>query len=483
MITTKLLSVFTSTVVKVVFFFYLCSSINLHAQNWPMANGNRERTSWAQFETVLKPPLEKTMEFSLLGGYESGMSFYNNMLFVSIELDPNRFVAFNSNDTAEVWHFEVPNSGGSVNFVPTVNDTLVLCGGQGGLGLYALDKFTRAEKWFNEIGNLYSANPIIDSSRIYLARDTILCLNILDGTPIWSKSFPVRTTPAVDDEKVYVCGNRKLIAYDKFTGDIKWQIFSSQRYYASIAIDDNFLYTWSNDSILAITKDSGKVHWSYLNTEGDLPDLSNGAIAISDSFMCYAVWENADKKGQLHTLDKITGSHIWHHTFDTTGTFTPTIANGTVYVINWKSESVWGFDLKTGDSIFYDNSEPYLGQPIVANNTLYAGTHGKVVAFKNLGTGINSTSSAEPKSFELFPNYPNPFNPSTTISFFLPQDDIVKLVIYNIQGQEVEVLINDELLSGLHKMLFNASNLSSGIYFYKITTSEFTSTKKLVLIK
>jgi len=83
-------------------------------------------------------------------------------------------------------------------------------------------------------------------------------------------------------------------------------------------------------------------------------------------------------------------------------------------------------------------------------------------------------------------NYPNPFNPSTTISFFLPQDDFVKLVIYNIQGQEVEVLINDELFSGLHKTVFNASNLASGIYFCKLICNgpeDFIQTKRMILLK
>ena len=98
-------------------------------------------------------------------------------------------------------------------------------------------------------------------------------------------------------------------------------------------------------------------------------------------------------------------------------------------------------------------------------------------------TSVNNQSVEMPSRFILFPNYPNPFNPSTTISFFLPKDDFVKLAIYNIQGQEVEVLINDELSSGLHKRVFNALKLASGIYFYKITTGEFTSTKKLALIK
>jgi outer membrane protein assembly factor BamB len=482
MITSRLLSPHVFTVVKVSLFVFLCSSLNLYAQNWPMANGNRERTSWAQFETVLNPPLEKTIEFPL-SGYESGMSFHNNTLFVSVELDPNRVIAFNPNDTTELWHFEIPNTMGSVNVVPAVNDSIVLCGGQHGLGLYALDRFTGNEKWFKELGSLYSVNPMIDSNRVYIVIDSLYCLDIADSSTIWTFPFGLEGTPVIDEDNVYICGNRKLICLDKINGNMKWQIYNSKWSYSSFCIDDNFIYTNSNDSILAITKDSGSVYWVYKNNDGQLPEFSVNSIAISDSFLCFVIWEDSVHKGQLHTLDKITGNHIWQHTFDTTGVYPPTIANGIVYAVNWKSKSVWGFDLQTGDSVFYDDSEPYLHQPIVADGKLYVGAFRKVVAFKNVGTGVSSNSFINQESFKLFPNYPNPFNPSTTISFFLPREDFVKLVVYNIEGQEVKMLINDELSSGLHKTVFDASNLASGIYFYKIITSEFSDTKKLALIR
>jgi hypothetical protein len=69
------------------------------------------------------------MEFSI-NGNASGLSFYDNMLFVSVGGKPNRLVAFNTINGGESWHFDVPNSLGSVNVAPAVNDSLVLCGGQ-----------------------------------------------------------------------------------------------------------------------------------------------------------------------------------------------------------------------------------------------------------------------------------------------------------------------------------------------------------------
>ena len=88
-----------------------------------------------------------------------------------------------------------------------------------------------------------------------------------------------------------------------------------------------------------------------------------------------------------------------------------------------------------------------------------------------------------PATFQLFQNYPNPFNPTTTIEFSLPERSFVKLTIYNTLGQEVEVLVNEEKQAGTHRIQFNASNLPSGIYFYRLETSKFVETKKMILIK
>jgi len=88
-----------------------------------------------------------------------------------------------------------------------------------------------------------------------------------------------------------------------------------------------------------------------------------------------------------------------------------------------------------------------------------------------------------PIQFELAQNYPNPFNPSTTIKFTLPQSSDVTLKIYNALGQEVSTLISGFMESGLHSVKFNASELKSGIYFYKIDTDLYSDVRKMTLIK
>ncbi len=88
-----------------------------------------------------------------------------------------------------------------------------------------------------------------------------------------------------------------------------------------------------------------------------------------------------------------------------------------------------------------------------------------------------------PYSFELYQNYPNPFNPSTTVKFSLPKDGIVKLDIYNILGQKVSELLNEVRNAGTHKILFDASNMASGVYIYSLQFENRIITKKMILLR
>ncbi|MBU0558573.1 MAG: T9SS type A sorting domain-containing protein, partial [Bacteroidetes bacterium] len=85
--------------------------------------------------------------------------------------------------------------------------------------------------------------------------------------------------------------------------------------------------------------------------------------------------------------------------------------------------------------------------------------------------------------YELSQNYPNPFNPSTSIMYSVKESGIVSLKLYNSIGQEVATLVNGQMEAGNHTVQFNASTLSSGVYFYKIESGKFSSIKKMILLK
>jgi hypothetical protein len=88
-----------------------------------------------------------------------------------------------------------------------------------------------------------------------------------------------------------------------------------------------------------------------------------------------------------------------------------------------------------------------------------------------------------PASFHLAQNFPNPFNPTTTIRYELPVTANVRLTVYNLRGELVRTLVEAEMPAGYHKATFDASGLASGIYFYRLNAGAFTATRKMALTK
>jgi hypothetical protein len=89
----------------------------------------------------------------------------------------------------------------------------------------------------------------------------------------------------------------------------------------------------------------------------------------------------------------------------------------------------------------------------------------------------------EDLTFQLSQNYPNPFNPSTNIGFRVADFGFVSLKVYDVLGREIATLINEKKQPGVYEVEFNASQLSSGIYFYKLQTENHSSVKKMIYLK
>lgn len=109
---------------------------------------------------------------------------------------------------------------------------------------------------------------------------------------------------------------------------------------------------------------------------------------------------------------------------------------------------------------------------------------GKILKTTNGGvTFIGKISNEVPGKYALNQNYPNPFNPSTNISFSIPKRAFVTVQVFNVLGKVVSGLVNELLEPGNYQVTFNAENLSSGIYYYRLSTGNYTATKKMILIK
>jgi predicted esterase len=125
--------------------------------------------------------------------------------------------------------------------------------------------------------------------------------------------------------------------------------------------------------------------------------------------------------------------------------------------------------------------------------TTFPGGHESLLEnWQNMFSWIKNFSNDVPSSlnnyinnlnFELYNNFPNPFNPETVISYQLPESDHVELKVYDILGYETLTLVNGEQYPGQHKIKLDGTNLTSGIYFYQIKTANFIETKKMLLIK
>jgi len=98
-------------------------------------------------------------------------------------------------------------------------------------------------------------------------------------------------------------------------------------------------------------------------------------------------------------------------------------------------------------------------------------------------TGVYVVNNSEPVKYLLSQNYPNPFNPSTNLEFGIPNLEFVSLKVYDLLGNEIDILVNEVMPAGSYKIKFDGSGLSSGIYFYALTSGNFTDKKKMILLK
>jgi photosystem II stability/assembly factor-like uncharacterized protein len=139
------------------------------------------------------------------------------------------------------------------------------------------------------------------------------------------------------------------------------------------------------------------------------------------------------------------------------------------------------------DSVYIDSSIPvgetdylyYAVYAVDASGNISNNSAKVSVSLVTVGVG----NDAIPTEVNLFQNYPNPFNPETLIEFHLDQISAVKLEIFDSNGELVKVLLDEKYATGKHSMKFNASSLSSGVYFYKLSTRNRTITKKMILLR
>lgn len=176
-------------------------------------------------------------------------------------------------------------------------------------------------------------------------------------------------------------------------------------------------------------------------------------------------WSQFALEEELVGEIELSGSNIFAGTF-----------SGGVYVSN-NSGSNW---VQRNEGLTQLTS----GALCILNNYIFNGTQNSVFR-RPLGEliGIQQISSEIPQGFSLSQNYPNPFNPVTNININLPENAFVRLVVYDMLGKAIQVLVNNYLTAGSYKVDFNASDFSSGMYFYRLETENYSAVKKMMLVK
>jgi hypothetical protein len=137
------------------------------------------------------------------------------------------------------------------------------------------------------------------------------------------------------------------------------------------------------------------------------------------------------------------------------------------------SYTIRGLDIKTtGDTTIFSGA---------AHPTLPAGQGVFEYTWPPLAVGDPDPNL--PAEFSLSQNYPNPFNPVTNISFDIPAASFVELSVFDVSGKEIMKLVNEQKTHGRYEVTFNAGNLSSGVYFYRLKAGEISRTMKMILVK
>ena len=145
----------------------------------------------------------------------------------------------------------------------------------------------------------------------------------------------------------------------------------------------------------------------------------------------------------------------------------------------YDGEEITAFNLDSGLLSNFVNDMAFQG-----DSTFYFATENGLSRYgPEIGTGIENESKSTAVGYALYENYPNPFNPETTIRFTLPRAAQVNLTVYNLRGQEVATLVQKQLSSGSHQVVFTGSELSSGIYFYQLSTPKKVLTGKMTILK
>ena len=448
-------------------FLAACAVTTSTAQNdWPMYNGNSGRTSYVRSPGHVSIgggfiphgfPVESCGAISISGP---------TVFIASLDRTPN-IVASYSGDGQRHWLFEVTGSLSGMNFTAPIFENLVYAGGQRGLGLFALHRSTGAVQWSKPMRSLYSRSPIISGDKLYVIGDSLYCLAARTGEVVWKDRLSEQGSVAVDDSQVYAWNDTQTLhAFDKGNGRPQWNVPNTER--ASLAVDADGLFSIHQGNVVSRNKADGTVIWSCPHPTSKAT-FSVNALAVTDDRVLCAIWENAEKKGMLYSINKQSGTKQWDHVFPAAGLFTPTVVNDFVFVTCYGDKTVTCLDVRNGNVLHI--AAPlatgyFAEQPVFAGSRLFVPASTSVQIFDFF---VDTQGVETPGRFGIVACHPQPSAGEITIRYTLATQSKVLLEIYDVFGRRSATLAESTMPQGEHAVVWNAPWNGPGVYFARLS--------------
>ncbi|KAB2840200.1 MAG: T9SS type A sorting domain-containing protein, partial [Melioribacteraceae bacterium] len=252
-------------------------------------------------------------------------------------------------------------------------------------------------------------------------------------------------------------------------------ICSSRNFGRAVAVTDSFAFVsspfhGSAGSVIVYKKVNNNWVFAQILMPTVTSNISEfgGSISCSIDYLVISAKEYTMSQ-KVYVFRLVNNQWVQHKQFNVTYSYD----NSDIPVSIYKDKIAAG---APGSYYYYGGQNHQTGAAYVWTNNL-------ALSKSNIELVQGITENEVPEEYGLSQNYPNPFNPSTVIKYQLPENSFVDLKIYDVLGREVSVLSNEFKGAGSYEAVFNASNLPSGIYFYKLTTSKFTEIKKMILLK
>ncbi len=514
---------------KIIVFTLLLSSIiysqqqidipwpTLAKTDWPMVKHDPQFTGRSPFRGPQTPTVAwtKDMQDGIFSGPVIGDS--GNIYFGSYYVASDKFYCFDHNGQQR-WVFDTNTSRPPQSGILIDSSNTIYFGGRDKY-FYALNPDGTLKWRYQTSGEIVSnVTPNIDlQGNIYI---TNFIYNPNDpnkgelysfkrnGTVNWhimiDNGFAFRSPVfSPDGETIYIAGVDSNLFALNLDGSIKWKFSCGRIVQAPMVDSDGNIYFIPNQDPQYIfsLKPDGSVRWQFLFLQGGSIDLystptidreGNIYSIIIDSTCCPTYYA-------LISL-RYDGALRWKHIFNYVegDDFTQPLicdADGTVYVgstmgyyyyaissegeLKWKLPLTFIFQQVDNTGAIAKDGTLYLG---VHDISLRTGQFQTLIAINDSGATYVEKEEI-PEDYFLSQNYPNPFNPTTKINYSIKESGHVTLKVYDILGREVAVLVNENKPAGSYTVEFNAANLPSGVYIYKLTAGKFTAVKKLILMK